>query len=471
MLGWIISFICLLLGCKLLEQGVEKKFGIDIHRRHVFTTDNEYNPMSTRALQLAQLGLIFGTESFFSIVIGLMYGPLAMAWFVIGTTFFGAGMAYYGGMYAVVNGQTINTFLLNKWGKRVYLTLRWALVAFMCVCICSNFIFLTDLNSSAFGSSQWMLMLLIIVVFCLLSPRGFIRMGITTAAFLIITTLYFVICSIDKMKVIPMDFSPWSYQELKFAYPLMFFTISAGAVSGIQALKSSLIAPYLKNEKVGKAIFWRSTFWQTGIILLWNLLIISWNPTHDFIISIVYSGANLYNALSANMADNIFFGKYLLYLTMLVIGLTSIISLMRVSIDVILETRNFPPATLYMAEGALLICSVILYPITVNYNFSSMMSLVIPIYVLFLTYAFMKSKGVKLKRYLLMAFFLSGIIIAEFALRIYHYSLKYSVISGVVASFLVFGVIYYKDALGFLSRLLYWRKKQIVIQRKKDMEA
>ena len=138
---WVISLICLALGCYFFEKQTERTFGVDIHRATALLHDAEYRPLPSKCLQLAQLGLLFGTESFLGITVGLMYGPITMVWCVIGTAFFGAGLVYYSGMYAVSTGRTLNSLILDAFGKRIYYLLTGGLFLFVCLDICSKFAF------------------------------------------------------------------------------------------------------------------------------------------------------------------------------------------------------------------------------------------------------------------------------------------------------------------------------------------
>ena len=286
--------------------------------------------------------------------------------------------------------------------------------------------------------------------------------------------------SLTQIEKLPADFNPWSYRELKFAYPFLFFTLSAGALSGSQALKATIVAPYIKNEKLGTGIFWRTMFIHTGIIIIWNLLVLSWNPTREFIISLVFNGANTYETLANGMAYNIRGGGYLLYLMFLLIVLTSIVGLMRAMADVLLETKNYPSATLYVIEVSILLFCILIYPLALNYSFSSMNLLTISIYLLFLLRIYFKSLQKPVKKYTLMILFLIGVMFAEFVLQVHKQDLLESVLAGLLASFLAYILVCHKEFFDFIKnmksnrkrrKVIIRRKKQVIVQKRLEAKA
>lgn len=464
---WVTSLVFLILGCYFFERQTEQTFGVDIYHTTAMPCDVQYRAMSSRYLQLAQLGLIFGTESFLGIIIGLMYGPLTMIWCVVGTTFFGAGLVYYSGMYAQSTGKTLNSLLTKFFGKRVYHLLTTGLFLFICIDICSKFVFIFNVNHTMFGSSWWFFVILMVFAVCLLTPQNFIKMCVLTAVMILFLTGYFLLMSLSHIDSLPTNFNPWSYRELKYAYPFLFFTLSAGAISGSQALKSTIVAPYIKNEKMGTGIFWRTMFVHTGIVIIWNLMILAWNPSYEFIVSLVYNGANVYKTLATNLASHIFGGSYLLYITCLLIALTSIAGLMRAMAAVILETKDYPPTTLYVIETVMLAFCIFLYPLTLNYSFSSMNSIVVTIYSLFLLVIYLNLKHKPAKKYKLMILFLIGVMVSQFVLQIHNFDLTSSVLIGLLGSLLAYVLVYYNDVLDIIKNIKYAHRRRKVLMRNK----
>ena len=110
----ILSLILLWAGYKLYAPRLENNWQIDIHRTANISAKGTLM-LSYRHAQLVQLGIIVTIQSLWSAVMGVVYGPLQMIWIVLGTTFLGAVLNYYGGMYALTHqGHSLNYIIKEK---------------------------------------------------------------------------------------------------------------------------------------------------------------------------------------------------------------------------------------------------------------------------------------------------------------------------------------------------------------------
>ena len=104
MLTFTIALACLLAGYFLYGMVVEKAFRPDSGRRmpcDVKEDDVDYMPLSAWRVYLIQFLNIAGTGPIFGAIMGILYGPAAYLWIVLGCIFAGAVHDYMCGMICV----------------------------------------------------------------------------------------------------------------------------------------------------------------------------------------------------------------------------------------------------------------------------------------------------------------------------------------------------------------------------------
>jgi len=107
----LLSVTTLLLGYYFYSRVVEKIFRPDENRRPpaLSMTDGvDYLPESPRRVLLNQFLCITGTGPVFGPILGILYGPQALLWIVLGAIFGGAVHDYLSGMMAMrYRGESI----------------------------------------------------------------------------------------------------------------------------------------------------------------------------------------------------------------------------------------------------------------------------------------------------------------------------------------------------------------------------
>ena len=88
MVTFCISLACLVFGYFLYGTFVEKVFGVDTDRKTPCYTrpdGSDYIPISTWKVYTIQFLNIAGTGPIFGAMMGVLYGPAAFLWIVLGS--------------------------------------------------------------------------------------------------------------------------------------------------------------------------------------------------------------------------------------------------------------------------------------------------------------------------------------------------------------------------------------------------
>ncbi len=294
MITFTISLVALLLGYFFYSKIVEKIFGADKNRTtpaYRLRDNVDYMPMSTAKAYLIEFLDIAGLGPVFGAILGAAYGPVAFIWIVIGGIFGGAVHDYMSGMMSVrQNGESIAE-VVGKWlgvsakqFMRIFTVFLMILVgaAFMLgpAKILANMT--GDINIGNFAIAKekvvW-LWVAIIFAYYFLATLLPIDKIIGRVYPLFGLALLFMAIGIGVMLYVHGSAVP----ELSFAslhnmksnpeaypvFPLIFITISCGAVSGFHSTQSPLMARTIKNEKVGRHVFYGAMITESFVALIW----------------------------------------------------------------------------------------------------------------------------------------------------------------------------------------------------------
>ncbi|RSK25658.1 carbon starvation protein A [Bacillus sp. HMF5848] len=279
MITFLSGIILLLLGYFFYGRYVEKTFGIKENRTTPAYSrqDNvDYLPMDAKRNSLIQLLNIAGVGPIFGPIMGALYGPVAFIWIVVGCIFAGAVHDYLTGMISIRNHGAHLPELAGK--------------------------FLGKAMKHVVNAFAVLLLLLVGTVF-VTAPAGLLKnitpewatLGLIIAAIFI----YYILATllpIDKIigRFYPifgafllisavgiggaLIFTGAPIPELTFAnlhpdnapiFPLLFLTISCGALSGFHATQTPIISRTTQNERQGRNIFYGMMIAEGMIAMIW----------------------------------------------------------------------------------------------------------------------------------------------------------------------------------------------------------
>ncbi|TYS90177.1 carbon starvation protein A [Rossellomorea aquimaris] len=279
MVTFLVSIVVLIIGYFTYGKLIEKIFVINESRStpaYAKADGVDYVPMKTGKNSMIQLLNIAGVGPIFGPIMGALYGPVAFLWIVLGAIFAGAVHDYLTGMISIRNG---GAHLPELAGRFLGKTMKHVVNAFS--------ILLLVLVGTVFVTAPAALI-------ANLTP-AWISLGVIIAAIFI----YYIVATllpIDKIigKVYPLfgallvvsavgigaglvitgaDIPEISltnmHPESVAIFPLLFLTISCGALSGFHATQSPIISRTTQNEKNGRKIFYGMMILEAIIAMIW----------------------------------------------------------------------------------------------------------------------------------------------------------------------------------------------------------
>ncbi|BCB02465.1 carbon starvation CstA family protein [Bacillus sp. KH172YL63] len=279
MITFLVAIIVLIIGYFTYGKLIEKIFGINENRStpaYAKADGVDYVPMDTKRNSMIQLLNIAGVGPIFGPIMGALYGPVAFLWIVLGAIFAGAVHDYLTGMISIRNG---GAHLPELAGRFLGKTMKHVVNAFS--------ILLLVLVGTVFVTAPAALI-------ANLTP-AWISLGVIIAAIFV----YYIVATllpIDKIigKVYPLfgalllisavgigaglvitgaDIPEMSLTNMHpdsvAIFPLLFLTISCGALSGFHATQSPIISRTTQNEKNGRKIFYGMMILEAIIAMIW----------------------------------------------------------------------------------------------------------------------------------------------------------------------------------------------------------
>ena len=287
MVSFIISLLALVAGYFLYGALVEKVFAPDNNRPTpaVAHPDGvDYVPMPTWRVFMIQFLNIAGTGPIFGAIMGAKFGPSAYLWIVFGCIFAGAVHDYLSGMLSVRHdGCGLPTLIgsyLGNTTKNVMLVFSLVLLVLVgAVFVYSPAIILDGMTGGS-GSTSMFIWILIIFAYYLIATMLPIDKIIGKiyplfAVALIFMAIALLVGLFVKWPSIPEFWDGLANRGPEVGvkgqpiFPCLFITIACGAISGFHATQSPLMARCLKNEKLGRPVFYGSMITEGLVALIW----------------------------------------------------------------------------------------------------------------------------------------------------------------------------------------------------------
>lgn len=279
MYTFLAGIILLIIGYFTYGKFVEKVFGVKEERAtpaYVNSDGVDYVPMSTPKNSLIQLLNIAGTGPVFGPIMGALYGPVAFIWIVIGCIFAGAVHDYLTGMISIRNRGAHLPELASKFLGKVMKHVVNAFAILLLLLVGTVFVSTPASLLHVLMDGQIALGIIIAVIFlyyilATLLPVDKIigRFYPYFGAVLVVSALGVGIGLIVKGAPIPelslSNFHPDNAPIL----PLLFFTITCGALSGFHATQTPIISRTTQKEKQGRKIFYGMMIAEGIIAMIW----------------------------------------------------------------------------------------------------------------------------------------------------------------------------------------------------------
>ena len=361
----ILFFFCvalLLAGYFIYGALMVKVFGIKPQRptpAHTHADGVDYVPMSRTKIWLIQLLNIAGTGPIFGPILGALYGPVAMLWIVIGCVFAGAVHDYFCGMISVRNnGASIPAMSGRYIGmpmKHIINVIALILLVLVgVVFVTSPAGLLTSITEQILersgdavmkGNPQhdnlvltWVCIIFVYYIIATLLPIDKIigRIYPLFGALLMFMTggmlfgllfegipLFQTVGLQDGVSLSNFfqNFHPGA-NSLPI-WPLIFVTITCGAISGFHATQTPMMARCMENEREGHFIFYGAMITEGVIALIWCMVGLSFYPEVQALKGAIDAGTPSKVVYDAAMSMLGTFGGILAVLGVVVLPITS----------------------------------------------------------------------------------------------------------------------------------------------------
>ncbi|MGB0936994.1 MAG: carbon starvation protein A [Colwellia sp.] len=294
----IIFFICvglLLIGYKFYSPFVEKQAGINpeaVTPQERFSEGVDYVPISPVRAFLIQFLNIAGVGPIFGPILGALYGPIALVWIVLGNMLGGAVHDYFSGVLSIKeDGKSLPEIAghyFNGYFKAIMLLFTSMLLFFVgVVFIMSPAGMLSNLSyfegTLLEDNTFWVLVILGYYFFATLLPIDKIITKLYPffgLMMIIMTTLIAgaILLEAPHLPVADDLFAYFEHAEHAFlspnpnglpVWPLLFITITCGAISGFHSTQAPIMARCLTNEKYVRPIYYGAMMSEGLVACVW----------------------------------------------------------------------------------------------------------------------------------------------------------------------------------------------------------
>ncbi|WP_404465087.1 carbon starvation protein A [Vreelandella aquamarina] len=277
MITFILSIVLLVVGYFTYGKFVERVFVADRKRQtpaFSMRDDIDYVPMNTTRNSLIQLLNIAGVGPIFGPILGALYGPVAFVWIVIGCIFAGAVHDYLTGMISIRNHGAHLPQLAGKFLGKImkHVVNGFAILLLLLV----GTVFVTSPAALLANMTSLSLTLIILAIFAYyliatLLPIDKVigRIYPYFGALLLFSAAGIGIGLIVTGAPIPELSFQNMHPDNAPIFPLLFLTISCGALSGFHATQTPIISRTTENETNGRKIFYGMMIAEGVIAMIW----------------------------------------------------------------------------------------------------------------------------------------------------------------------------------------------------------
>lgn len=279
MITFLSSIALLIISYFTYGVYVERVFGVKPDRTtpaYTMADGVDYIPMGTKRNSLIQLLNIAGVGPIFGPILGALYGPVAFLWIVLGAIFAGAVHDYLTGMISLRNRGAHLPQLAGKFLGKAYLHVVNAFSLLLLILVATVFVtapadLLANLTPGWMSAVTWTVIIFVYYFAATLFPIDVIigRLYPFFGILLLISAVAIGVILMGNAKSIPeltlKNFHPDGHP----IFPLLFLTISCGALSGFHATQSPIISRTTMNERNGRFIFYGMMIAEAIIAMIW----------------------------------------------------------------------------------------------------------------------------------------------------------------------------------------------------------
>ncbi len=284
MISFLVSIAVLILGYFTYGKFVEKILGVDKDRPTPairLQDDVDFMPLPAWRIFLIQFLNIAGLGPIFGAIAGAMFGPAAFLWIVLGSIFAGAVHDYFSGMLSVRhNGLSISEVVGIYLGPRMKHLMRFFTIVLL-IFVGTVFLMgpakiIDGMTGNMWNLWVWVGIILIYYILSTLLPidkmisKLYPIFGVAMLLMAVGLLIALFTGEYRIPEIVPDNlYNMTSNPEETPLFPILFVTIACGAISGFHATQSPLMARCIKNETLGRKIFYGTMVTEGIVTLIW----------------------------------------------------------------------------------------------------------------------------------------------------------------------------------------------------------
>ncbi len=292
--AFLIALAVLVGGYFVYGAFVEKVFGIDSKRTMPAYTkrDNvDYMPLPTWKVFLIQFLNIAGLGPIFGAIMGVMFGPAAFIWIVVGTIFAGAVHDFISGAVSIrAGGESLPEVVGNELGTGIKQVMRVFSLVLM-ILVGAVFVsqpadLIAGMTPDYLDRTFWVVVIFVYYMLATVLPIDKL-IGNFYPVFgfaLLFMALGILGVLIFGDVTIPDGFGEGfqcRHPKNLPIFPMMFVSIACGAISGFHATQSPMMARCLKNEKLARPVFYGAMVAEGIVALIWAAAAIAFTGGYE----------------------------------------------------------------------------------------------------------------------------------------------------------------------------------------------
>ena len=238
----------------------------------------DYIPLPTWKVFLIQLLNIAGLGPIFGALGGALWGPSVYLWIVLGSIFAGGVHDYLSGMISIrEDGKSISEVVGNHLGSTMLLIMRIFSVVLL---VLVGTVFMTGpagLLAKLTGVAVTVVLPCVLLYYFLAT---LLPIDTLIARFYPLFGVCLIVMALGIMGGMLMGVGGHVMPEMQLAnlhpkgdampiWPLMFITVACGAISGFHSTQSPIMARCLKDEHLGRPVFYGAMISEGIIALIW----------------------------------------------------------------------------------------------------------------------------------------------------------------------------------------------------------
>lgn len=334
MVSFLIALAVLIGGYFIYGAFIARMFGVKPERKTpalAMADGVDFVSMPTWKVFMIQFLNIAGLGPIFGAIMGVMFGPAAFLWIVLGTIFAGAVHDYLTGMMSVrSNGASLPEIIGDYLGNNMRNVMR-VFSLLLLVLVGAVFVYnpadlLAGMTPGYLDRVFWVAVIFAYYILATLLPidkiigRFYPIMGFALL-FMAVGIMVGIFAHWDKVPEVWDGF--YNHRADLAIFPMMFVSIACGAISGFHATQSPMMARCLQNERYGRVVFYGAMVSEGVVALIWAAAAVAFTGGYEGLAAYMGDGspAKLVNDVSVSWLGT--FGGILAVIGVIMAPITS----------------------------------------------------------------------------------------------------------------------------------------------------